>query len=403
MIKETHKFERKELQLKSLLEITQAINENQSEAVLLNIFKFTCLVHLNIKSLILYVAKEGAFENKISHGVKGNVPKLISSDQVVDEKATGELRLELEEQYSFAELETYLPVYHKDKMLAILFLKRKDLSLDLDLNFTQALTNILVVALENKRFARKQLEQEILNREVAIASQVQQMLFPAELPIDKELKAKVTYLPHSMVGGDYYDLIRKSKDEVYFCIADVSGKGISAALLMSNFQAALRTLLRSDADLEMVVKQLNYTLYENTHGERFITFFLGYFNFKTRKLTYVNAGHNPPLLYREGAEKGENLDAGTTILGAFDELPFLEVGKREKLTDFSLHLYTDGLTEAMNPSGEEFGEQRLEKFVAKNGGLDPDEFHRKFLKKINTFSKDIPLRDDLTLLSLKFQ
>lgn len=403
MIKETHKFQRKELQLKSLLEITQAINENQSEAVLLNIFKFTCLVHLNIKALILYVAKQGAFENKISHGVKGNVPKLISADQVLDEKATGELRLELEEQYSFAELETYLPVYHKDKMLAILFLKRKDLSLDLDLNFTQALTNILVVALENKRFARKQLEQEILNREVAIASQVQQMLFPAELPIDKELKAKVTYLPHSMVGGDYYDLIRKSKDEVYFCIADVSGKGISAALLMSNFQAALRTLLRSDADLEMVVKQLNYTLYENTNGERFITFFLGHFNFKTRELTYVNAGHNPPLLYREGAEKGENLDAGTTILGAFDELPFLEIGKREGLDNFSLHLYTDGLTEAMNPSGEEFGEERLEKFVDKNGGLDPDEFHRKFLKKINTFSKDVSLRDDLTLLSLKFQ
>ncbi|MDR7130325.1 sigma-B regulation protein RsbU (phosphoserine phosphatase) [Algoriphagus sp. 4150] len=403
MTTETHKFQRKELQLKSLLEITQAINENQSEAVLLNIFKFTCLVHLNIKSLILYVAKEGAFENKISHGVKGNVPMLISAGQVVDEKSTGELRLELEEEYSFEELETYLPVYHKDKMLAILFLRRKDQSLELDLNFTQALTNILVVALENKRFARKQLEQEILNREVAIASQVQQMLFPAELPMDKELKAKVTYLPHSMVGGDYYDLIRKSKDEVYFCIADVSGKGISAALLMSNFQAALRTLLRSDADLEMIVKQLNYTLYENTHGERFITFFLGHFNFRTRELKYVNAGHNPPLLCREEAKKCERLHAGTTILGAFDELPFLEIGKREHLGDFALHLYTDGLTEAMNPFEEEYGEERLEKFIDKHFRLDPDEFHRKFLKKINEFSKNVPLRDDLTLLSLRFQ
>jgi len=400
---EIHKYQRKELQLKSLLEITQAINENQSEAILLNIFKFTCLVHLNIKALILYVAKEGAFENKISHGVKGNVPMLISADQVVDEKSTGELRLELEEEYSFEELETYLPVYHKDKMLAILFLRRKDQSLDLDLNFTQALTNILVVALENKRFARKQLEQEILNREVAIASQVQQMLFPAELPIDKELKAKVTYLPHSMVGGDYYDLIRKSEDEVYFCVADVSGKGISAALLMSNFQAALRTLLRSDADLEMVVNQLNYTLYENTHGERFITFFLGHFNFKTRELTYVNAGHNPPLLCREETKKCESLHAGTTILGAFDELPFLEIGKRENLQKFSLHLYTDGLTEAMNPFEEEYGEERLEKFVDKNMIMDPDDFHRKFLKKIKEFSKDVPLRDDLTLLSLRFQ
>ncbi|WP_086501733.1 PP2C family protein-serine/threonine phosphatase [Algoriphagus ratkowskyi] len=399
MITETHKYQRKELQLKSLLEITQAINENQSEAILLNIFKFTCLVHLNIKALILFVAKEGAFENKISHGVKGKIPKLIAASQVVDQQ--GELSLELEADYSLEQLE-YLPVYHKDKMLAILFLRRKDEALELDLDFTKALTNILVVALENKRFARKQLEQEILNREVAIASQVQQMLFPAELPIDKELKAKVTYLPHSMVGGDYYDLIRKSKDEVYFCIADVSGKGIAAALLMSNFQAALRTLLRSDADLEMVVKQLNYTLYENTHGERFITFFLGYFNFKTRELMYVNAGHNPPLLCRDATGEFESLQAGTTILGAFDELPFLEIGKREHLTNFSLHLYTDGLTEAMNPEEEEYGEDRLEAFVTKNMGMDPDDFHRKFLKKIEQFSKNVPLRDDLTLLSLRF-
>ena len=399
----THKYQRKELELKSLLEITQAINENQSETVLLNIFKFTCLVHLNIKSLVLYVAKEGAFENKVSHGVKGNVPELIPADQVMDEKNSGELRLELEEEYSFQELETYLPVYHKDKMLAILFLRRKDQEMDLDLDFTQALTNILVVALENKRFARRQLQQEVLNREIAIASQVQQMLFPAELPLDEELKAKVTYLPHSRVGGDYYDLIRKSKDEVYFCIADVSGKGISAALLMSNFQAALRTLLRSDADLPMVVNQLNYTLFENTHGERFITFFLGYFNFKTRKLQFVNAGHNPPLLCRENEKKCESLDAGTTILGAFDELPFLQIGERKNLGKFSIHLYTDGVTEAMNPAHEEFGEERLEKFVNRNSGMDPDDFHRKFLKKIREFSQEEPLRDDLTMLSLRFQ
>ena len=403
MTTETLKYQRKELELKALLEITQAINENQSEAVLLDIFKFTCLVHLNIKALLLYVAKEGDFEKKISHGVKSKLPKFISGDQVVDEKKSGELRLNMASEYSFDELETYLPVYHKDKMLAILFLRRKDLSLDVDLNFTQALTNILVVALENKRFARKQLEQEVLNREVAIASQVQQMLFPSELPNSEELKAKVTYFPHSMVGGDYYDLIRKSKDEVYFCIADVSGKGISAALLMSNFQAALRTLLRSDADLKMVVNQLNYTLFENTKGERFITFFLGHFNFKTRELHFVNAGHNPPLLCWEEEKRSEILEAGTTILGAFENLPFLEIGTRKNLDHFTIHLYTDGLTEAMNSSQEEYGEERFQRFVDSHLDIDPEEFHTVFLEKMSEFSQDIPLTDDLTLLSLKFR
>lgn len=400
---ETFKYQRKELELKALLEITQAINENQSEVVLGNIFKFTCLVHLNIKSLVLYVAKEGAFEMMIAHGVKSKVPTLIPVDDIKEEKSSGQLRLELMDGYSFQELETYLPVYHKDKMLAILFLRRKDMDQDLDLDFTQALTNILVVALENKRFARKQLQQEVLNREIAIASQVQQMLFPAELPDTKALKAKVTYFPHSMVGGDYYDLIQRSKDEVFFCIADVSGKGFSAALLMSNFQATLRTLLRSDADLKMIVNQLNYTLYENTKGERFITFFLGYYNSKTKTLKYVNAGHNAPILCWESQESRELLKAGTTILGAFDELPFLEIGERKDLNQFTIHLYTDGLTEAINQSEEEFGEERLDQFVEKHLCMDPDDFHREFFKKMEDFSQDVPLRDDLTLLSLRFQ
>lgn len=403
MIDETYKYQRKELELKALLEITQAINENQSETVLVNIFKFTCLIHLDIKSLILYVSKDEIFERKISHGVKGKVPLILDAEHVVDQKDSGQLQIQLSDEYTFEELETYLPVYHKDKMLAILFLKRKSMDRELDLDFTQALTNILVVALENKRFARKQLQQEVLNREVAIASQVQQMLFPSSLPYTDELKAKVTYFPHNMVGGDYYDLIRKSKDIVYFCIADVSGKGIAAALLMSNFQAALRTLLRSDAEFSVIIHQLNYTLIENTKGERFITFFLGEYDFRTKRLRYVNAGHNPPILCWEKTKKSELLEAGTTILGAFEELPFLEIGLRQNLENFTIHLYTDGLTESMNPVEEEYGEDRFLKFVNSHLSVNPEDFHKEFFGQMQEFSQDVPLRDDLTLLSLRFR
>lgn len=403
MLKEEEfKYQRKELELKALLEITQAINENQSESVLANIFKFTCLVHLELKALLLYVLKDDAFERKISHGVKSKVPLVLALDQVKDQKASGQLSIQLEEGYSFEELETYLPVYHKDKMLAILFLRRKDATENLDLDFTQALTNILVVALENKRFARKQLEQEVLNREVAIASQVQQMLFPASLPNNGSIKAKVTYFPHSLVGGDYYDLVQKNREKTYFCIADVSGKGIAAALLMSNFQAALRTLLRSNASLETIVKQLNYTLFENTKGERFITFFLGEYDSKTKVLRYVNAGHNPPILCYEDAQQSELLEAGTTILGAFEDLPFLEIGTRSGLEEFTIHLYTDGLTESLNPEEEEFGDERFRKFIDSHFCVDPDDFHVEFFQMMTGFTQNQPLRDDLTLLSLRF-
>ena len=397
-----NKYQRKELELKALLEITQAINENQPESVLLNIFKFTCLVHLEIKAMILYVAKEGEFEKKIAHGVKGKIPSVLLSSQVIDHKESGELRLDLSGEFSFSELETYLPVYHKEKLLALLFLKRKSDEVELDLDFTQAITNILVVALENKRFARRQIQQEVLNREVAIASQVQQMLFPSDLPNTQELKVKVTYFPHSMVGGDYYDLIRKSKEKVYFCVADVSGKGIAAALLMSNFQAALRTLLRSDASLEVILHQLNYTLFENTKGERFITFFLGEYDFGKKRLRYVNAGHNPPILCWEKGGKTELLEAGTTILGAFEQLPFLETGERQNLDSFTIHLYTDGLTEILNARDEEFGEERLQKFVSSHLTTDPERFHIEFFQEIEDFKGPIPLRDDLTFMSLRF-
>ncbi len=384
-----------------MLEITQAINENQSEEVLINIFKFTCLVHLDIRSLILYVAKEGDFEQRIAHGVKAKTPVLLSADAVEEDKMSGSLSIRLEEGYSFGELETYLPVYHKETLLAILFLKQKNKELELDLDFTQALANILVVALENKRFARRQLEQEVVKREMEIASQVQQLLFPAVLPNSDFLKAEVTYIPHSRVGGDYYDLIVNGEDKLYFCIADVSGKGMAAALLMSNFQAALRTLLRSHTDLETLIHQLNFTLFDLTRGERFITFFVGEYEFASGNLRFVNAGHNPPVLVA-AAGTSEFLEAGTTILGAFELVPFLEVGTRVGLQDFTIHLYTDGLTEAMNPDEEEFGEGRFKEFIDKNKDQDPAQFHLEFRSAMDKFSKKVPFHDDLTLLSLRF-
>ena len=309
MTAETIKFQRKELELKALLEITQAINENKNESVLLNIFKFTCLVHLNIKSLVLYVynQQEQFFLRRISHQVKEKLPEKIQKADVQENKELGKLSLSLSEEYSFTEVNIYVPVYHKDKMLAILFLSTKDGDAGLDLDFTQALTNILVVALENKRFARKQLEQESFRKEMEIASNVQRMLFPATLPDHNTLKAKVTYIPHSSVGGDYYDLIERSDDDVYFCVGDVSGKGMPASLLMSNFQAALRTLLRSGTDLKTIVEQLNFSTFDTTKGERFITFFLGHYSYSQKKLSYVNAGHNPPVLCTSASNSPELL------------------------------------------------------------------------------------------------
>lgn len=116
----------------------------------------------------------------------------------------------------------------------------------------------------------------------------------------------------------------------------------------------------------------------------------------------MNAGHNPPVLCSSETEATEFLEAGTTILGAFEALPFLEVGKREGLKGFTLHLFTDGLTEAMNPEEEEYGEQRFKELAEKNKERNPAEFHQEFRLEIDRFSKKVPFHDDLTLLSLRF-
>src|SRR5690606_14926167 len=181
MITEAVKFQRKELELKALLEITQAINENKREAVLLEIFKFTCLVHLNIKSLILYVADNEGFTERVAHNIKSRTPKAIPYRDVQENKEIGKLNLVMSAEYSYGELDIYVPVYHKDKMFAMSLLTKTEEDRELDLDFTQALTNRMVVALENKRFAQKELEQEKLNKGIEVASNVQRMMFPAEL------------------------------------------------------------------------------------------------------------------------------------------------------------------------------------------------------------------------------
>src|SRR5690606_33837514 len=145
-------------------------------------------------------------------------------------------------------------------------------------SFVQTFTSIIVVAIENKKLARKELEQEVFRKELEIAREVQSMLFPKELPDTDKVRAFASYLPHHTIGGDYYDYIQQDENNFLVCIADVSGKGIPASLLMSNFQASLRTLVRQTNDLKQIVNELNFVIKANAKGERFITFFVAAFD-----------------------------------------------------------------------------------------------------------------------------
>ncbi|UXP30850.1 PP2C family protein-serine/threonine phosphatase [Reichenbachiella agarivorans] len=393
----------KELELNSLLEVTEAINNNLPEESLYKIYHFTLLANLKIKKLALFVL-EDLWESKVCFGVKQEICDQISLEAFESLTKTTAIDRNLPESEYF---EYAIPVLHKERILALVFIadvtqSKMGISGKSPTTFLEAITNILIVAIENKKLARKQLEQEALTRELEIATQVQKNLFPKQLPNTDVLEIDAVYQPHHNVGGDYYDYVQIHEDVFMVCIADVSGKGIPAALMMSNFQASLRTLIRQTDDLEKIVRELNYQLVNTGNADIFITFFVAFYNHKSKELSYANCGHNPPLMT---SRKGEviELSKGTTVLGMFEPLPFIETGHLHDIDSFDLFCYTDGLTEAENQSEEEFGESRVEKLVKAYAKSSASNLNKKILADVERFRDGKPYRDDITLVAVKLK
>ncbi|MCV9386799.1 PP2C family protein-serine/threonine phosphatase [Reichenbachiella ulvae] len=390
----------KELELNSLLEVTEAINNNLPEESLYKIYHFTLLANLKVKKLALFV-KEEDWENKVFFGVKKEVCNEVSLSAFESLKQTAAIDRNRQESEHF---EYAIPVLHKDKLLALVFIadvaqSQVGISSKSPTTFLEAITNILIVAIENKKLARKQLAQEALAKELEIAKQVQKNLFPKALPQTKQLEIDAVYQPHHNVGGDYYDYMSIDENQYMVCIADVSGKGVPAALMMSNFQASLRTLVRQTRNLMNIVKELNYQLVHSGNSDIFITFFIASYDRESKVLNYANCGHNPPLLIQNG--KKQQLTKGTTVLGMFDPLPFIETEMLEGVESFQLFSYTDGLTEAENLKGEEFGEERVEQIVDQCDQSTAFELNRNMLAAVEKFREGKAYRDDITLLSVK--
>ncbi len=396
-------LERKELELNALLEITQSINNNVPEESLYKIFNFTLRSNLSIKKLALFVYDE-VWNCKVNFGTQKNFHKLKLDDRFT--LIRNMHRMEEFEECEFHEFDFVISVAHKSDTLALIFVGGLNQNLnnerDDSIKFIQALSNIIIVAIENKKLVRKQLNQEAFRKELEIASDVQQFLFPGRLPYTEILKIEASYLPHDLVGGDYYDYVPINKNQFLICVADVSGKGIPAALMMSNFQASLRTLLRQTPNLKEIVEALNYQVMENTKGEKFITFFGAIYDVNLKTMVYVNAGHNPPILIDK--KNGLRLlEEGSTVLGAMNPLPFLNEGFITDLDDFILFAYTDGLTETVNENNVEFGVQSLLDYFDKNSSKDIRTIHQDIIVALDGFKGKNGYRDDITMLTCRVE
>ncbi len=392
----------KQLQINSLLEVSQAINNNFSTSALFRIYEFILRAQLGIQKILVFLENEG-WVCVCQSGTENDYDNVSVKDDLLP--YTKITKLSETDSDKLSEFEVLIPVYHKEVPLAYVLLgniqEDEHTSMEEKIKFIQTITNIIIVANENKKLFRKQVNNEVVEKELELAARMQSMLIPHELPEDENVEMDAIYLPHHNVGGDYYDYIKLDENQLAFCIGDISGKGIAAALLMANFQANLRTHIHRFDKLKNFIITLNEQVGKITKGEKFITFFLGIYNSQTRKLHYVNAGHNPPMLYNKG--ELTELQEGCTLLGMFDELPFVNTGEVELDSDAVLLNYTDGLIDFQTENGEFFGLERLTNYFRENLHLKMEDFNQQLLNYIeDQKAADSTTSDDITLLSCRF-
>ncbi|MFZ5940476.1 MAG: PP2C family protein-serine/threonine phosphatase [Bacteroidota bacterium] len=392
--------------LNALLDITLAINDNLATEELIRRYEKLLTDDLNIGKVILLKYGEN-WDCLLNSGFSDKFFKQLNINQ--DLLVFKEITFITSEPDRLPEpVDFVIPVTHKDQPIAFVLIgdieeEGEGVSpIIKHLRFIQTLTNILTVAIENKRLFQETLRQEALKREMELASKMQTMLIPEDsrLPYNEHIHIKAFYHPHFDVGGDYFDVIQLSRDEVGFCIADVSGKGISAAILMSNFQANLRALFSAEILLPDLITRLNNRVMASAKGEKFITLFLAKYNFLTRELRYVNAGHNPPLLYETESRELKLLKSGTVGMGMLDDIPFVNEESLVMKQRSKLFCYTDGLVEVIHEASVEFGTEKLE-IELMNDGIIEDNISR-IISKQHILEGSAAIFDDITILGIEF-
>ncbi len=269
-----------------------------------------------------------------------------------------------------------------------------------DLQLLSALAQQMADTLDHARLLHRSEEEGQLRREVEIAQQVQQNLLPRAPASIPGLDCAAACRPARYVGGDYYDFIRRGESSVGLALGDISGKGVSAALLMASLQATLREQAETHGDrVSAIMAGVNRRLCDSAGEGRFATLFYGVLDAGARALVYANAGHNPPMLLRwtVGATEVLRLPATGTIVGVFPEQRY---GQRELALRQGdvLVLFSDGVTEAVNEAGEFFEEERLQELLVSMPGRPASEIRDRVLEEVARFSGSAPQADDITLV-----
>ncbi len=406
-------------ELSILNDIATAISSTQSLEKIVDLIVHKCVKHLHVeqgavmllneqdmnKPFHTMIRKQDSVFNSLPYRLdaqltgwmlKNKTPLLVN-----DLETDSRFRLSPDDKGSIRSL-LGVPLTLKGRMTGIINVFNKHDNSGFTSNDQRLLSIIAAQSAQIIENARLYLEEQALQHiqeEMRVAKNIQENLLPKETPVSETYQFAGKSVPAKEVGGDYYDFISLRDGRIAFCLGDISGKGIPASLLMANLQASLRGQAFVGSECKDCVAFANNILFHNTDSTRYATLFYALLDKDDHHLTYCNAGHNSPYLFSPG-EEPKRLSTGGIVVGMMPDYNFEEDSIGFKNEDV-LVLYSDGVTEALNFSEEEYGEERLENAVRNNMHLSAGDMINEIFKDVDNFTKGAPQFDDITMVIIK--
>lgn len=397
-------LELKRLEADSLRDVLRAVFDPKlSEDKVFRIIKNTLRVQLGVKKMVFYYEADGIW----LEGFHLGFPTLTQEEKA--EMLQFHRLIEVNEHFAphlhHLNVEFVIPINNQGLTKAYFLVAdfaNSEMEAQSDIIFIETVGHILYAAILQRFFIRESVKQEFLKKELEVAEAIQKQLLISDFSRFQGIDVHALNIAHHRIGGDFYDIIQKGEDTTFVCIADVAGKGIGAALLMSNLQANLRSLCAQYEDVETIVPELNRILYNITHGEKFVTLFLAKIEHKNNLIRYINAGHNYPLFWQNG--KAVWLESQCIFLGAIPKLPPTNAATLTYASNDRLFMFTDGLEEQRNTAEDiqMFGSKRIEELIAENSARSSQDISKIVIDAFYQFSKDMDFSDDITILNVSF-
>lgn len=408
-LKNTYRnLDRRIHELNTLFDLSKEFNFLVDREKIARIFKFALLGQLFIRTFFLIYKTADSHTLLASSGLTGKPSdKQIKRifDAIENEVVIPDSNLiEKHPWISKNKIAAFISVSIQNEKVAVIGVGERANKIPFgenDYNFLKSLSNLAVISIQKTYFLDDRIDKERMEEELSIAKSIQEGLLPDPLPRIEGIDLAARTISSREVGGDYFDIAKTPDGNTIFSIADVTGKGVPAALLMANLQSMLHVLLPVDITLAEATERINSIIFKNTPSDKFITFFWAKYVSTHKLLRYVNAGHNPPLLLRDQNDEFELLSQGGLLLGAMESImPYVETDIQLNPNDI-LVCHTDGVEEAMDEeTDEEYGVERLKLCIMKNRHKTSQEILEAIVEDVRHYSGN-KLGDDLTLLILK--